>query len=361
MPESSNIQPEGAVMIQALERLLQIVSEQWLRLREDGAERRSRELALDEAIEHVVDKTNPRIRALPGYRRKLRDGVGRSLAFSRSLAERIPGPVLLDRDAWADDPQVNALFGSYETLRRAITSPQIRRFVRETPLDDGDCYGALIATPVVRNQLGVALSGDNIQRDVRQTTVSFADHRLLLPGADEQAVRTAAADALMDVLLGIAIEDIASQEERIAEQDQALRRLRIKQRALGPLGAGLDLLGDDSTGRIAEHESLASQIQELERDLARARRGLGTLDDYLTRLDGLLRHPETRIETETERVRLDRMNVVRPHGDAAAELSYLRAYRSGRPGRILMLVHFPRAELIPDSQLLAEVERYVNA
>lgn len=345
-------------MIQILERIRAAAAEHWAKLSEDAAERRHRQQALDKAIEHVVDKANPRLRALPGYRRKLGDGVARALEYCDSIAARIPGPVLLDRETWAADPLVNALFGNHDALRRAISSPEVRRFVRETPLDDGDCYGVLLAMPLVRNQLGVELSGDSIQRDVRQTTVSFSDHELVLPAADPESVRAAAARGVMDILVGVVMTDIAGQEARIAELDESLRRARIQQKALGHATASkLDLLGNGSTDARAEHASLARLIQDLDRDLTAARKGLSTLDDYLIRLDGLLRHPETEISAETVKVRLDRMNIVRDD-IASDELSFLRGYRRDRPGRILLLVRFPRSELIPDSDRIAELERY---
>jgi hypothetical protein len=200
---------------------------------------------------------------------------------------------------------------------------------------------------------------------VKQTTLSFADHETRLPGGDPESVRRELAGAILDTLVGVAVAEIAEQESRIAELENRLRIVRIKRKALAPTGRALDLLGTEAGPRLAEQEALDRRAGELETDLAAARVGLATLDDHLERLTGLLQHPEVHLGARLERVRLDRMNVVRQAGDAdpqdGVELEFFRGYRGDRPGRVLLLVRFPRDELIPDAERAAEVERYVNA
>lgn len=334
------------------------------RLTVKSAHTRLHESQVKRAIERVVDAANPRLRALPGYGRKLFDAVARSLEYCAELTERIPGPVTLERESWSQDPAVNALFASHDRLRRCITSPAVRAYVKETALETGDCFGILLAMPEVRTQLGTELFGDAIQRDVRQTVVSFADHELLLPAADPGHVREQIKDAILDVLVEIATRDIAEQEGRIAELENRLRIVRIKQKAVSPMGRGIDFLGSDSGTRLADYEAASGRIRELERDLADARVGLTSLDDYLERLKVTLLHPERHLSIKVERTRLDRMNVVRTEGEDGAgggtEIELARGYRGDRAGRVLLLVRFPRAELIPDRDRLAELERYAN-
>ncbi len=350
-------------MSELWERVGRFVRDWWGSQQTAGADRRRHDEEVERTIERVVDHANPRIRGLPGYRRRLRDAVARSLDYCDELAQRLPGPVRLDRQTWSSDPQVNALFASADRMRWALTSPQVRAYVKETPLETGDCYAVLAAMPQVRSQLGMELLGDAIQRDVKQTTVSFANHEVGLPAGDPEQVRVLTAHAVMDTLVGTAVQDIAAQEERIAGLDERLRMVRIKQKALSPTARSVDLLGTGGEPKSAEYEALGKRIQELEMDLADARQGLSTLDDYLDRLVAVLRHPENHVGARLERVRLDRMNVVRQdRGDDDAQvLEFLRGYRGDRPGRVLLMVRFPRSELVPDSERLAEVERYVNA
>lgn len=352
-------------MLELWDSVRALVEARLSRIKLASAERGRRESEVHAAIERVVDHANPRLRALPGYRRKLFEAVARSLDYCGDLATRIPGPVLLDHQTWSSDPLVNALFGSSERLRWAITSPSVRAYLKDTALDTGDCFGVLMAMPQVRSQLGIALIGDTLQRDVKQTVVSFADHELVLPAADPEAVREQAKQGILDALVGVAVQTIAEQESRIAELEERVRILRIKQKALNPAGRGIDFLGADAAARVAEHDTLGKRIRELEQDLADARRGLTTLDDHLERLRDLLLHPEVHLGAKLQRVRLDRMNIVRFVGDEdpedGVELEFLRGYRGDRPGRILLLVRFPRSQVLSEQERLKEVDHYVNA
>lgn len=347
------------------ERIRLFAQEQLSRLQVKSAERRLRETQVHLAIERVVDQANPRIRALPGYRRKLFDAVSRSLDHCMDLTGRIPGPVLLNRETWSTDPLINALFGSHDRMRWVLTSPGVRAYIKETGLESSDCYAVLSAFPETRNQLGMEVLGDTLQRDVKQTTVSFAAHEVGLAGPDPQSVRASAAQAAMDILVGVAVKDIAAQEEQIAEFEDRLRIVRIKRKSLSPGARGMDFLSAGSQSHLAEYEAMGKRIQELEKDLADARQGLSTLDDYLDRLDALLQHPERHIGAKLERVRLDRMNVIRAQSETGSregtELEFLRGYRDDKPGRVLLLVRFSRSEIIPESERLAKIERYANA
>jgi hypothetical protein len=193
--------------------------------------------------------------------------------------------------------------------------------------------------------------------------VSFANHEVVLPAPDPDQVRQLAGGAIMDTLVGLAVADITAQEERIAELEDRLRIVRLKQKVLKPRAHGVDFVSEGGGSHLADYEALGKRVLELEKDLAEARKGLSTVDDYLERLNTELRHPERLGGAKLERVRLDRMNIVRKEatsGDDAVELEFLRGYRRGQPGRVLLLIRFPRSELIAEKERLAAIDRYVN-
>lgn len=351
-------------MSQFFELIGHYIREQWSRLKVRSAEEKRLEDEVHRAIERVVDQSDPRIRGIMGYRHKLFDSVATSLRACSALAARIPGPVQVDPRTWATDPLINALFGSVERMRWVLSSPEVRQYVKDTALQTEDCFAFLLALPQVRTQLGMELLGDAVQRDVRQTTVSFANQEVVLPGPDADTVRRLAAGAIMDTLVGLAVAEITAQEERIAELEERLRIVRLKQKVLRPRAQGVDFVSEGGGSHLADYNALGKRILELEKDLAEARKGLSTVDDYLDRLNAELRHPEQLGGAKLERIRLDRMNVVREEtadGDDAVELEFLRGYRRGQPGRVLLLIRFPRSELIADQERLAAIEHYVNA
>lgn len=336
----------------------------WSQRRTRGEARRQREALVHQAIERLVERTDPRLRALPGYRRKLFAAVDGCLVYCTELAGRIPGPLTLDRPNWGTDPVLNALFGDWERVRQVLSGPAVRAYVKATALETADCYAVLAALPMEIDRLGMELVGDDVQRDVRQKVLTFANHEVGLPGPDESSVRAQAVQAVMDNLVVVAAAEIGGQEERIADLEERLRMVRIKRKSMSPgLGGGLDFLHDDTAGHLAESQALERRAVELEQELAGARTGLATLDDYLVRLNAILTEPQRHLGARPERYRLDRMNLGREGADAGGEsrvVELLRGYRSDRPGRVLVLIRFRREDLIPDRERLAEIERYAG-
>jgi hypothetical protein len=120
-------------------------------------------------------------------------------------------------------------------------------------------------------------------------------------------------------------------------------------------------LRDGSGAQLAEEEALGRRITELEQQLEVASAGLKTPGDYLLRLVDALRDPRGRIDIRRERVTLDRMNVVRQGAAAegATEVEFACGYRGEQRGRVLLLVQFPRGEMIQEAELMAAVDRFL--
>ncbi|WP_295441338.1 hypothetical protein [uncultured Thiodictyon sp.] len=341
-----------------------VVQEHWSRQRLRVAQRRLREDTIRLAIERAVDQANPRIRGLNGYRNRLHDTVAGCLDYCEELAWRIPGPVTVSPKTWSSDPLLRALFSDPSRIRWELASSDCRDYMERTALKTSDCYAILLAQPAFRKQLGMDLSGETLQRDIAQTTLSFENIEVVLCAGSPEAVRTRTAQAIMDALVGFAAQEIGRQEARISELEDGLRIMRIKQKVLSPATHGLEILRDGGSAHTTEYLITGRQVHELERELAEAHQGLTTLNDYLERLAALLEHPTALIAARPERVRLDRLNIVRPDRKGASdttEIEFMRAYRGERAGRMVLMVRFARADLITDQERERQAERYVNA
>ena len=99
----------------------------------------------------------------------------------------------------------------------------------------------------------------------------------------------------------------------------------------------------------------------MEQELELASAGLKTPGDYLGRLVEALRDPRGRVDIRRERVMLDRMNIIREEAEAegATEIEFAYGYRGERRGRVLLLVQFPRDEMIQEAELMAAVDRFL--
>jgi hypothetical protein len=326
--------------------------------REAGARR---EKEVDDAIERLVDQVNPRLRAVSGYKKKLYPVVARAMAHVRDLTGRVPGPVLVDRRTWSSEALVNALFGSVERMRWVLSGPQVRRYLKERPLG-GDCYAVFAAMPDVRRQLGVELVGDTLHKDVRQTAVSFQNQEVALLGEDEEEVREALARDALDLLVSFAVQEIVEQESRIGEVEERLRVVRLKLRVAETRSHGAGIILDDTADQLRDRDAMAARVAELEKDLAREKRGLTTLDDHLNRVVALLEHPESLMDLDRVRVRLDRMNILREGADdsTGTEIEFTRGRRGDKPARVITLIRFPRSEVLEAQDRMREIERYLG-
>ncbi len=344
--------------------LARFAREQWARLRVEAARFRLREKAIRRAIERAVDHANPRMRGINGYRQKLYEPMARCLDHAEMLARRIPGPIRLNRESWSQDPLLNALFSDPGRIRWTLASSDCRDYIGKTAFLTGDCYAVLLALPVFRRQFGMELTGETVQRDIAQTTLSFENIEVIMPAGNPETVRAKTSQAIVDALVEFAAQDIRRQESRIEELSESLRITRIREKVLNPTAHGLEILRDGASAHSAESLIIKRQIKELERELAEAHRGLTTLNDYLDRFASLLMSPETLIAARVERVRLDRMNVVRQEHDEdapSAELEFLRAYHGERAGRMVLMIRFARSEVASDQERILEAERHFSA
>lgn len=339
-------------------RLIHLADTHWSRVKTRGTEQRLHETAINLAIERVVDQVNPRLRALGGYRKQLFPVVERALEYAQELSQQVPGPILVNRKTWSTDPTVNALFGSGKRLRWVLTGPDVRKYIKTHP-GASDCFAVLAAMPDVKSQLGIELVGETLQKDVRQTAVSFSNHEVALTGESEHEVRQILAHDALELLVSLAVQDIVEQESRIAEVEKRLRIVRLKQRAASTRSRGVEFLLDGGVEHNREQEALKDRIAELERDLSATKAGLETLGDHLDRLVALLERPETHLGLERVRARLDRMNILREGEDESTgtEIEFTRVRRGDTPVRVVALIRFPRSELLEDGERLREAER----
>jgi hypothetical protein len=269
--------------------------------------------------------------------------------------------VLINRRTWNNDPFVNAQFGSVDRMRRVLSSSEVRSYLKRHPVG-GDCFAIIAAYPDVKHQLGIELVGETLQKDVRQTAVSFRDHEVAVVSDTEHDVRQELARGVLDLFVSIAARDILEQESRIAEIEERLRIVRLKLKVAESSAHGAGLLLDDKPDHGKERDALAARVDELEKDLERERRGLITLDDYLNRLLVLMAHPEAHLGVDRVKVRLDRMNILREDGgeSVGTEIEFVRGRRGDKLARVISIIRFPRSEVLADTDRLQEAARYLG-
>jgi flagellar biosynthesis chaperone FliJ len=326
------------------------------RIREGRSERRAaraltrvREEEVLAAIEHVVDEINPKLRAVSSYRKKLRQAVERALAYSAEIVAAVPGPVEVNKTVWNSDPMVRAFFTGVEDMRHVLSrSNEVHDYFDSNDSSGQQyCYALLNMQRSERTVLGVENRGDIIRRDVKQTSVSFKDRRVVKPGPSESQLRQDLEKRAFEVLVAYVLERITrlivdkhSLKEKQLLLDMQLRLAKVKKAGLSPL------LGDREAG-VEDVEALEQQQQHMAQESEQADTKLTTLDDYIDRITEVLGNPERYFRVDHVRMRLSQMNIRldEKSGDGQ-ELELAEGLLGEALRRILLIIRFPRDELL---------------
>lgn len=320
------------------------------------AEARARDNELLAAIEHVVDVINPKLKAVSGYRKKLKPAVDRSLAYCALLVEHMPDAIEVNGKAWSADPTVRAFFSSVGDVQRVFSRSQEVREYFDNHAGQESCYALLSTLCTQRTVLGMEMQGEVMRRDVRQTSVSFSDHRVVKPASSEAALRKELEHRAFDVLVSYALECVTalvSSRYSLQEQrqllDMQLKLAHVKSASLAPLLEG-------EGGEVIDIEALRKQYQQKGEALDQVRASLMTLDDYIERISEVLGDPQAHLKMDRLSMRLSKMNI-RLDGGASAEsgheLELTEVTLGASLKRVLLITRFPRDELLPKQDFLA--------
>lgn len=261
------------------------------------------------AIERAVDGTDPWLRGLSGYKKKLRPAVLRAIDHVVALVDRLPPSIVVDSGSYGDDPRLRAFFISLDDLRTIIDNDRNLAEFRRGP---GGYVSPVIALLTMEKQervfFGAALSGDIVLRDVPQTSVSFAAHRLLDPTGSEEETRRQLKRRAFDHLLSLALQRITAVK---AERDTLERRralLQAKHALLQREGWGFDAAGSPEG---ADSAGVEEQLGQIERQLQEVGGDDRMLELYLGIVTDVLGRPEEHLWDRQETVIVDRMGIKR--------------------------------------------------
>ena len=171
------------------------------------------EALIERATEHVVDGTDTRLRAVTGYRKKLRPAVERAVEYVIELADGLPPPVEFSRRQYGIDPRLRAFFASPERLQEVVgSSPAIRDYTSRGRRPATDMiYAGLGTEREERKVLGMNFAGETLRRDVEQVVVNFCNHRFVAVTDDETATRRELKKRAFDNLIATALRRIVAE------------------------------------------------------------------------------------------------------------------------------------------------------
>ena len=193
-------------------------------------------------IEVIVEAVEPRVRLQSGYRAKLAEGARITVAHLRELGRLPLAPIVLSRAAWAVDPYVRSFFGNAAEVTECISrSDDVRRFFEQHP-DCNEAHALLGMKCTERQVLAPRMEGGVVRQEVAQTTVSFSEHRLIAPAADEALTRLEVGRRIVERLAQLVLARIVAVEQRAKELAHQQAHLMMKRRLLQGGRNGLQAL-----------------------------------------------------------------------------------------------------------------------
>ena len=323
-----------------------------------GGEERGRypESLIEAAIERAVDGTDPRLRALSGYRKRLREPVIHAADHVIAIVDNLPVPLPVSSGDYSGDPRLTALFASAEHMREVFGSDAVLSEFRDRHPSDEKVTALLLAERVEKNVLGMELDGEMLKREVAQVAVNFRNQRLVDPDVSEAEMRRQLKRRAFDHLLSLAllrITEVQGERAGLSRQRDLLRR---KLTALQHGGWDFEDTGADRPAPAA----LQAELDDIEGQLT----GLGVddraLSAHLDIVAGLLAEAERHFWAEDIVLYLDRMNIQRDDQNASARQIRFQELHNARGRRLVMLlIAIDPGELPQRLDVITAAERYL--
>ena len=304
---------------------------------------------LAQAVERVVDETYPRLRAVPGYRRRLEGAVNDAFFYIDGLVERMPESFLCSRSAFSTDPRVKAFFVNPRHMHEVFSQSKDVRDLFDANPQAEECCTLVCMRMEERQRFGVALSGDSVQREVMQTSVSFTDHQVYTPGESDTDARRALKCCIFNGILNYAREKLAEASASDIERRKRLSILRSQLRK-----------ADHQAMLEKQQTDLQMQIRDLEDAIKQAALRPSTLEDHLVHIADILHNASQFVSANFQHLHLSHMGfkVAQESSVPAYELDIAEIRIATREPRVAALVRFPRNELLPKKDFLLQADSF---
>lgn len=261
------------------------------------------------AIERVVDGTDPWLRAVSGYKKKLRPAVLNAMDHVVALVEGLPPPVTLSSESNGNVPLLRAFFISTEKMRETLQKDRnLNAFLQAPGTGTQPVTALLLMEKTETRSLGVEMDGDRLMRDVPRTTVSFDSHRLLDPAVSERETRIQLKKRAFDYLIRIALQRISAAKSERKDLEQRNTLLRAKIDVLRRGGWGFN---GETTAHEEDVGGLEENLRRIEADLLALGSDDRMLESYLNIARDVLERPEEHLVGGKETLIVDSMGIKR--------------------------------------------------
>lgn len=310
------------------------------------------------AIEKTVEGTDPRLRLVHNYKKKLAKPVQSALQYTDTLVTRSTQPILINRQAYSLDPRVHAFFTSANEMQRLFSLDKGMRtfFARPENQDQKEGCVLLAMKKQEKKIFGYEMEGGIIKRDIPQMAVAFSDHRLLAPAKNATTIKEKLRKLAFNMLVECALAnilDIRLHRHDLEEQRRLLQeKLSTQKRSRCGLQSVLEDNSDDDDDDDHIKGEMLLKLREIEHQLHRVKVSLRTLDDSLAQVKTVLSQPEQYLRLETVSVKLNRLGIKTDKAGDGDEVAFHEVQMGHARRFALALVVYPRHEMVPPKHYL---------
>ncbi|HYN77950.1 MAG TPA: hypothetical protein VES73_09165 [Lamprocystis sp. (in: g-proteobacteria)] len=309
------------------------------------------------AVERVVDGVDPRLRAVPHYQRTLWQPVQRAVTYLAESVKGLPPAIPFDRRRSQVDPRLRALFLDPDhVLETLSSSPDVRGFVAQSagPMPP-ELFVALRVERTERTILGMSLIHDRLMRDVPQTTVSFHNHRVAFPAANESETRRQVQARAFDYLIEVTRHRLTAKRARRMQLEQQLHQGHAKAAAAARLGWG----DREAAAPALANPTDGQRMREMEGELGQLRADTATFSEQLALVADMVGEPGRHLRLDRVSMTLDNLNVKVPtNARKAADTLTFNEMQIGADRRItLEMIRFPSDQLLEQPDFLTGYQR----
>ena len=316
----------------------------------------------DAVIDRIVTATDKRLALVPGYRKTLHGGALASIDHFRALLQTVPGPIDVGAAAWAQDRSLRPLLAHAQDAPRAFSDDRaVRTFFTESVADQ--CLALFGLEHKERRVLAPAMVGGQLHKEVARTTVSFDHPRIIGPSAEMRPLRVELGKRMIDFLGMRAMEQVTarSDEKKALETERALLKARLKL-AQGA-GYGFSKLTAEGAPPRANAATIAHELAKVDKSLA-AYSPTGLMKELLAIVRDTFAEPAAYIRYATSTLALDAMNFKVDSSETPEfSLPVVDLWLANSRGEVgpfaIIIARFPRSDLLPERDIVAEAEKYI--
>lgn len=263
---------------------------------------------LSKALDRVAELVDPMLRVVPDFEKQLTLPVQYALGYCDGLVASLPGPLDINRHAFATNPLVHALFATADDIDQMLGRSQAIRDFLATPAcyETDHFYAMFAARRQEKKQLGMSQQGDVIQNDVPQRVLYFSGHTLVEPDCQlEVALRNLRCNTLESLL-----HTFHAHVETLRHERDGLRADASIQRA------HLTIMHGSTPG--CHSEVCTRHLEELDSQLRQNAESLMP-EQLLTALADFLLAPEAALRIAPVSITVDRLGVI--HDQVSEEIN----------------------------------------